>query len=222
MIKIAFYNDNFTLECVNKNVLFPWPKPQDLDDAEHVAKYAALTTFQLKKLGYSSNKLGKLVKKGVLYRYKVITAEVDSLPSIYTPGYTAQVIARLPVPRFPDLDKLRKILMMNQAIISISSKTEANIDVNIMRPVQIITINNPVAVLVATDESYVELPLRYDLNQAIVILTNKYLAKSGFPFRYILEEDLEFDNFDLQFYSYSEEKGLFPIEINFEKKNQVS
>jgi len=213
---MSFYAD-FTIECVNPNKFFPWPAPRDLDIAAEVSKHIALTSFQLQKMGYSSRVLSRLVKKGILYRYKVKTSKDESLPSIYTAGYTSQVIAKLPTPRFPRLDVLRAILMINQVIISILSQTKAIVDIDIRRPVQIITVNNPVAILVAKDMSYPRLPLQYGIRQAIVLIPHSDFAVPNLPFRYVLENELKYESFDIQYYSRILE-GLVPVNISFEKK----
>ena len=211
---MGFYS-GMVIECVNPDKFYPWPSAQDLDCAELVARHTALTSLQLQKLGYSSRVLSRMVKRGVLRRYKVVTPE-GSLPSIFSPGQTAQVIARLPSPRFPHMETLRHLLMVNQIMVSILSQTEAYVDVNIRRPVQIITVNNPMAIFVAKDMFYPKLPLRYDLSQAIVILPNPDWALPDLPFRYVLEEEIKHDSFNIQYYC-RDRKGLVPTEIVFEK-----
>lgn len=215
---MSFYQ-GMVIECVNPNNFYPWPSPEDLDCAEVVARHVALTSFQLQKLGYSSRVLSRLVKRGVLRRYKVITPE-GSLPSIFSVGQTAQVIAQLPSPRFPQMETLRNILMVNQIVVSILTQTEAQVDINIRRPVQIVTVNNPLGILVARDMFYSKLPLRYDLNQAVVILNNKDLALPDLPFRYVLEEELSYDSFDIKYYSRDRE-GLVPVKIEFVKQEKI-
>jgi len=213
---MGFYED-FNIECVNSDKFFPWPSPKDLDIATEVSRHIALTSFQLQKKGYSSRVLSKLVKKGVLYRYRVKTSEGNALPSIYTAGYTSQIIARLPVPRFPRLDVLRIILMINQIVISILLQTEATIDMDIRRPVQIITVNNPMGILAARNMSYSRLPLYYGVRQAIVLIPNKEFALPNLPFRYVLENELEYESFDIQYYNQLPE-GLVPVNISFTKR----
>lgn len=210
-----FYQ-GMVIECVNPNKFYPWPSPQDLDCAAVVARHVALTSFQLQKLGYSSRVLSRMVKRGVLRRYKVMTPE-GSLPSIFSPGHTAQVIARLPSPRFPHMETLRHILMINQILVSILSETEAQVDVDIRRPVQFITVNNPLAVLVARDMFYPKLPLRYGVNQGIAIIPNESFALPDIPFRYVLEEELRYDSFDIKYYV-RDNQGLVPTSIVFKKK----
>ncbi len=214
---MGFYN-NIWIECVNRDNFYPWPLPRDLDCAEVVAQHLALTSFQLQHLGYSSRTLSRLVKKGVLYRYKVKTPE-GSLPSIFTPGYTAQVIAKLPVPRFPNMEVLRGLLMVNQVLVSILAHTPAEINIQLTRPVQIITINNPMGILVARDNYYPQIPLRYGLNQAIVIIPHEEMALPDLPFRYIKEEELNYENFDINYYLRNS-AGLVPVEVNFERQDK--
>ncbi len=215
VVQLGFYS-HIEIECVNKNKFYPWPTPDDLDCAELVARHGVLTSIQLQELGYSSRRLGKLVKKGVLYRYKVKTPD-GSLPSIFTTGYTAQVIARLPVPRFPDLNELRNLLIINQIIVSILLKTEARVNIDIGRPVQIVTVNNPFGVMVVRDMFYPKLLHRYGLKQAIAVLPNEKFALPGMPFRYVLEEELEHDSFDIKYY-YRNQKELVPVDITFKKR----
>ena len=212
---MSFY-EGMVIECVNSNKFYPWPSPQDLDCAAVVAQFTALTSTQLQKLGYSSRVLSRMVKRGVLRRYKVQTSE-GSLPSIFAPGQTAQVIARLPSPRFPHIETLRHLLMVNQIIISILDETEAQVDVNIRRPVQIVTVNNPLGILVAKDMSYPQLPLRYGINQGIAILPYKELALPDIPFRFVLEDELEHDSFDIKYYSRNQ-RGLVPVKVKYEKR----
>lgn len=212
---MSFY-EGMVIECVNPNKFYPWPSPQDLDCAAVVAQFTALTSTQLQKLGYSSRVLSRMVKRGVLRRYKVKTPE-GSLPSIFAPGQTAQVIARLPSPRFPFTERLRQLLMINQVIISILDQTEAEIDVNIRRPVQIVTVNNPLGILVAKNMTYPQLPLRYGINQGIAILPHEDLAIPDIPFRFILEEEIEHDSFDIKYYSRNQ-RGLVPVKVKYEKR----
>lgn len=207
------------IECVNKNKFYPWPTPDDLDCAELVSRHGALTSLQLQKLGCSSRRLGKLVKKGVLYRYKVKTP-YGSLPSIFTAGYTAQIVARLPVPRFPNPDELRDLLIINQIIVSILSETKASVNIDIRRPVQIVTVNNPFGIIVVKDMFYPKLILRYGLKQAIAVIPNKKFALPGMPFRYVLEEELRYDSFDIKYY-YRNQRELVPIDITFKKKEKA-
>lgn len=214
---MGFYT-GITIECVNPNKFYAWPTPRDLGCAELVSRHAVLTSLQLQKLGYPSRILSRLVKRGVLYRYKVQTPE-GTLPSIYTAGYTAQLISKMPVPRFPHIEDLRPLLMINQVMVSILLQTEARVSVKIHRPVQVITVNNPLGILVANDENYPQIPLRHNLKQAIAILPNKNLSLPDIPFRYVLEEELSHDSFDIQYY-YRGEKGLVPVEISFEQKEQ--
>lgn len=212
---MSFYS-GMVIECVNPNKFYPWPSPQDLDCAEVVARHTALTSLQLQKLGYSSRVLSRMVKRGVLRRYKVKTPE-GSLPSIFSPGQTAQVIARLPSPRFPHMETLRHLLMINQIIVSILSETEAQVDVNIRRPVQIVTVNNPLGILVAKDMFYPKLPLRYGVTQGVAILPNGGWALPDIPFRYVLEEEMRYDSFDIRYYCRDRE-GLVPTNVVFEKQ----
>lgn len=214
---MGFYT-GMVIECVNPDKFYPWPSSQDLDCAELVARHTALTSFQLQELGYSSRSLSRMVKRGVLRRYKVRTPE-GSLPSIFSTGQTAQVIARLPSPRFPHMETLRHLLMVNQIMVSILTQTEAQVDVDIRRPLQIITINNPMAILVARDMYYSQLPLKYGLKQAIVILPNRDWALPDLPFRYVLEEEIRHDSFNIQYY-YRDYNGLVPTEIVFAKHVQ--
>ncbi len=212
---MGFYSDIY-IECVNPGKYYPWPMPQDLDCAAIVSKHIALTSYQLKKLGYSSKTLSRLAKTGVLHRYRVITPE-GPLPSIYTAGNTAGIRALLPVPRFPYLDDLKTILTVNQVIVSIMMQTEVEININIRRPVQIIKVNNPLGIIVARNLDYASLPIKYNLNQAIAILADESLALPNIPFRYVLEEELRYDSLDINYY-YKNETGLMPVDVPFKRK----
>jgi hypothetical protein len=188
-----------------------------MDIAEMTARHVALTALQLNKLGCSKDTLSRLVKRGVLYRYKVTTPD-GSLPSIFTAGNTAGKIARLPVPRFVDMESLRSVLIVNQVIVSILNQSEARVDINIKRPIQTVTINKPVGVMYARSLNYAGIPLRYNLNQAIIIIPDTGYVSPGFPFRYVLEDEL--DLLEIRYY-YGGDSKLLPVDVDFTKKEAV-
>lgn len=209
---MRFYED-MVIKCVNPNNRYLWPSPRDMACAELVSRHVVLTDIQLEKLGYPSKKLSKMVKHGVLYRYEV-TSPTKKLPSIYTAGNTARLVGKLPVPRFPNMEVVRSLLLINQVMINILQQVQAEIDVNPRRPVQFAKIKNPIALLVAKDKDFVLLPLRFNANQAIVILPESSMAASGFPFRYVLEEEIQEDSFELNYY-YKNETSLVPVKVTF-------
>ena len=212
---MGFY-ENFEMEVVNPDNFYPWPSSRDLDWAEIVSRHVILTSFQLQKLGCSQKVIGRLVKKGVLHRYKVTTPE-GSLPSLFTVGKTAGIIAKLPRVRFPNQKVVRSLLLANQIIVSILSQTKALVDVNPRRPVQIVVVNNPVGIIVADSLNYPKLPLKYGLQQAIVIC-RKDLTVPDLPFRYVLEDKVTHDSFDIQYYARNKH-ALIPVTINFARNH---
>jgi len=214
---MSFYKE-IQIQCANPNAYYPWYSPKDMDIAEMVAQFSVLTSFQLRKLGCSSNVLSRLVKHGILHRYKVKTPN-SSLPSIFTTGPTAGKLAKLPVPRFTNMEVLRSLLIVNQVIIHIFLESNANVDVNPRRPIQIITVNKPTGVMYTRSLNYTEIPLRYNLTQAIIIVPNKSYIYSGLPFRYVLEDELQ--QSQIRFY-YCSGENILPVNINFNKKENAA
>ncbi len=214
---MGFYSD-IQIQCANPNAYYPWYSPKDMDIAELVSRHAALTSFQLQKLGYSSNILSRLVKHGILHRYKV-TFPGGSLPSIFTTGVTAGKLARLPVPRFTDMEVLRSILIVNQVAVSIMLQSDASIDINPRRPIQIIKVNKPTGIMYARKLNYTEIPLRFNLTQAIIIVPDHSYVYPGLPFRYVMEDELQYN--EIKFY-YSSGDRLLPVDISFNKKETVT
>ncbi len=213
---MEFYR-NMQINCINPDNFYPWPSREEMYCAELISRHVALTSPQLREFGYPPKKMGKMVKKGIVHRYEVFSPE-DRLPSIYTVGNSANLIAKLPIPRFPNIEILRNLLLVNQVIVSILNKTDAEINVNPKRPIQIIKINNKLGIFVAKDRNYISLPLRYDITQSIVILPNDSMAIPDCPFRYVLENEIEYNSFDINFYNQNG-TGLVPVQISFTKND---
>ena len=109
-------------------------------------------------------------------------------------------------------------MLANQIIVSILSQTKALVDVNPRRSVQIVVVNNPVGIIVADSLNYPKLPLKYGLQQAIVIC-RKDLTVPDLPFRYVLEDKVTHDSFDIQYYARNKH-ALIPVTINFSRNQK--
>jgi len=83
--------------------------------------------------------------------------------------------------------------------------------------VQIVVVNNPVGIIVADSLNYPKLPLKYGLQQAIVIC-RRDLTVPDLPFRYVLEDKVTYDSFDIQYYARNKH-ALIPVTINFARNH---
>jgi len=212
------------VECVNINHLRNRPSyfsHKDIEVARLLSRHVLLTAEQIKLFGHPTRRLGHMVKFGFLYRYRLLDAEGNTLPSAYAVGPAARYFLNFPIVGVSNPYKVQSMLAVNQVLLYFLSKApHANLNIHLHRPVQaIITINNPLGIIAPRkgfDRTFLS---RSEVEQAIVVLPDRKYVTSGLPVLYVFDDELG-DPFNLKFYKCPSGTRLVQVDLFENEKDE--
>jgi len=201
LITEAIFTGATEIELANPD--HRWPRPdvfseKDIILARHLETYKALNRDQIEHLGLNPKRLGKLVKYGFLYRYRIRTEE-GTLPSAFSLGPVARKYMGVRYHKFSDPLVLQSLIALNQVLLYLQ-RFEGTASVDPHYPRAVYTLTRPSLVLAPRLGFYPE--LIEDYPQAMVMLSDPDQALPGLPVRCCFDHEAVDPSF-IPFYKFN-------------------
>lgn len=200
------YTGATAVECVNKNHSWYHPglfRHQDAKIAALINRHIVLTADQIKYCGFSTRRLGHMVKFGFLYRYRLLNGDI-TLPSVFAIGRAASQYLGYPIVRINNPQKVQSMIAVNQVLINLLCHLpESDIVTTFHRWVQaVFTYKNPLGIAAPRNGFDPSILARNNVDQAVIILPTSNHARPDLPVRYVFDEEIN-NPFEISYYSYS-------------------